>query len=206
MRRLKEGSCSGGRPVAGRFYWLTRTLPAWSMLGLTLQGCGLRPCSPDQVRERTRIDLDERVDEWRVNGEEVHTRFIHAAEGCYLLDVKYRADYARVHGASSLWGVSPLAAAVETAARTHTSSYETGYIPFALQLRRHHTYYVTATFDGDEFIPRIVELNAGAERTREILPARSAQELELCKTQSPGDREARDLVCTGPAARTGLSP
>jgi hypothetical protein len=171
------------------------------MLGFALQGCGLRPCSPGQLRERTRIDLDERVDDWRVNGEAISQRFIHAADGCFLLEAKYSEDYTRVHGASSLWGVSPVAALIDTAARTETSHYETGYVPFALQLRSQHTYHVTATFDGDEFRPRIIEMNAAAERTREILPARSTQELDACKSYSTQDIE--DVICTEPVAKSG---
>jgi len=143
--------------------------------------------------------LDERVDDWRVNGEAIGPRFIHAADGCYLLEAKYSEDYARVHGASSLWGLSPAAALIDTAVRTETSHYETGYVPFALQLRSEHTYHVTATFDGDEFKPRILELNAAAERTREILPVRSSQELDSCKTRSPGAESIDDVVCSAPA-------
>jgi hypothetical protein len=203
MLRLTNANCHGERHARGCGYRLVTTFAAWSMLGLTLQGCGVRPCSPSQLHERTRIDLDERVDDWRVNGETISQRFIHAADGCYLLEVKYSEDYKRVHGASSLWGVSPVAAAIDTASRTHTSHYETGYVPFAVQLRGQHTYYVTATFDGDEFRARVVELNAAAERTREFLPVRSAQELDSCRARSPGAQDIGDVVCTVPVANTG---
>jgi len=99
------------------------------MLSIFLQGCyDLRPCAQDQVRERTRVDVDEFVDDWRLNGATIPARFIHASDACYLLEVKYREDYRRVHGASSLWGISPLAAAIDTAARTETSTYETGCV------------------------------------------------------------------------------
>jgi hypothetical protein len=201
MRRLTEGGCHGDRHVGGRAYRLVTTFAACSMLGLTLQGCGLRPCSPGQLSERTRIDLDERVDDWRVNGETITPRFIHAADGCYLLEVKYREDYTR-SGTSSLWAISPLAAAIDTAAGTETSHYETRYVPFALQLSRQHTYYVTATFDGDQFRPRIIELNAAAERTREVLPLRSRQDLDFCKAHGPRAEDIGDVVCTVPAAST----
>jgi hypothetical protein len=173
------------------------TLAAFSSLAMAIQGCGVRPCSPDQLRERTRVDVDERVDDWRVNGETIAQRFIHAERGCYLVEVKYRQDYTRVRGASSLWGISPLAAAIDTASNVQSSSYETGYFPFALQLRNQHTYQITATFDGDQFWPRIVELNSAAERTREILPARSPQELEICKTGRPGAGDIAKVVCAG---------
>jgi hypothetical protein len=152
------------------------------------------------------VDVDELVEDWRVNSETVPARFIHADDACYLLQVKYREDYLRVHGASSLWGVSPLAAAIDTAARTRTSHYETGYVAFALQLRARHTYYVTATFDGDQFWPRIIEVNAAAERTREILPARSTQELDACKARGPKTDDIDETVCAGARAtpKTGM--
>lgn len=163
------------------------------------------PAHRATVTSRSSSDClpNERVDDWRVNGETINPRFIHAAQGCYLLEVKYRQDYTRVHGASSLWGASPLAAAIDTAARTHTSHYETGYVPFALKLRGQRTYHVTATFDGDELRPRIVELNAAAERTREILPLRSMQELDLCRAHSPVAEDVHDVVCTEPVAKSG---
>jgi hypothetical protein len=203
MRRLTNGNCHGERHARGRCSKLVTTFAVWPMLGLTLQGCGVSPCSPSQLRERTRINLDERVDDWRVNGETIHQRFIHVADGCYRLEVRYSEDYARVHGASSLWGISPVAAAIDTASRTQTSHYETGYVPFALQVRSHYDYHITATFDGDEFRPRIVELNAAAERTREILPLRSTQELDSCGNRGPGAQDIADVVCTVPVAKTG---
>lgn len=203
MRRLNDCSCHRDRHWRSRCYRFVATCAACSMLGLTLQGCGLRTCSPGQLLERRRIDLDERVAEWRVNGEAIEPRLIHAANGCYLLEVKYREAYTRVHGASSLWGLSPVAAAIDTATRTHTSHYETGSVPFALQVRSQRAYHVTATFDGDRFMPRIVELNAAGERTREILPLRSTQELDSCKAHSPAAEDIDDTVCREPAARTG---
>lgn len=189
-------------------YKLVTRLAACALLGLLLQGCyDLRPCAPEQVRERMRVDADELVDDWRVNGATIPARFIHAAAGCYLLEVKYREDYKRVRGASSLWGISPLAAGIETAARTETSTYETGYARFALQLRNQHTYHVTATFDGDWFFPRILELNDAGERTREIRPVRTNQELDACKAKGPPTDDISDVACAGERdqSKSGLS-
>lgn len=155
----------------------------------------MQRCSASQLRERARIDVDERVAGWRVNGGTIAPRLIHAAAGCYFLEVKYSEDYTRVHGTSSLWGISPLAAGIETAASVKSSHYETGYVPFALQLRRQHTYHVTATFNGDEFMPRIVELNAAAERTREIFPLRAKQELDSCRADSRSAENVDEAVC-----------
>jgi hypothetical protein len=210
MRRLKAASAGGDRPARGRHELVAR-LTASAMLGLTLQGClrpcspgqldcPLQPCSPSQVRERARIDLDERVEDWRVNGGTTRPRFIHAAGGCYLLEVKYSEHYTRVHGVSSLWGISPLAAAVDTATKVKSSHYETGYVPFALHVRPQHSYHVTATFDGDEFMPRIIELNAAAERTREIFPLRSKQQLDSCKAHSRSSKSI-EAVCGEPSVK-----
>ncbi|HYJ09593.1 MAG TPA: hypothetical protein VEX18_11305 [Polyangiaceae bacterium] len=84
----------------------------------------------------------------------------------------------------------------------------TGYVPFALQLRRQHTYHVTATFDGDQFFPRILELNAAAERTREIVPVRTKQELDSCKAKGPATDDIGEVVCAGARdepSKSGLS-
>jgi hypothetical protein len=101
-------------------------------------------------------------------------------------------------GPSRLWGLSPLAGAIDTAVRTRSTNYETDYVLFALQVRRQHSYYVTATFDGDEFAPRIVETNATAERTQEILPATSLQELEQCERHGPRVSAREQNVCPAP--------
>ena len=108
-------------------------------------------------------------------------------------------DCTRVRGGGSqLWAFSPIAGAVDTAVSTHSTRYETGYVLFALPLRRERNYYVTATFDGDRFMPRIVETNAAEERTSEILPAGSMQELERCKAQAPSVSASEQEVCAVP--------
>jgi len=181
-------------------------------LGLLLSACQGRPLVA--ASELVRIGSDERVDDWRVGGEKYCPHVIQAIDGCYIVEVKYREDYTRVHGGTSrLWGLSPLAGAVDTMARTHTSHYETGYVLFALPVRRQHGYYVTATFDGDEFMPRIIETNAASERTREILPAASPQELEQCKARGPRLSADDQDVCgaqavppSQPFSRRPMSP
>jgi len=97
------------------------------------------------------------------------------------LEAKYSADYLRLHGGmSKLWSISLIAGAADTASRVHAAHYESDFVPFALAARKEYTYYVTSTFTGDEFIPRIVELNLAGERVREIKPAKSTQELDAC--------------------------
>lgn len=169
----------------------------WLLLGLGLQACHARPRFPE--RDLIRIRSDERVDDWRVSGETHCPRDVRALAGCYVLEVKYREDYTRVRGGvSQLWAFSPIAGAVDTAVSTHSTHYETGYVLFAAPLRRERSYYVTATFDGDEFMPRIIETNAAEERTREIFPATSLQELERCKAQPPSPSASEQEVCYVP--------
>jgi hypothetical protein len=178
--------------------WL-KELSRWLPVVALTQACQPKTAHIPAA-ELNRVSSDERVDDWRVSGEEKCPRVIQALDGCYVLEVKYVADYTRVQGgASRLWGLSLLAGAVDTAVRTRTTNYETGYVLFALQVRRQHSYYVTATFDGDEFAPRIVETNAAAERTQEVLPAASLQELEQCKRHGPRISAEEQSVCAAPA-------
>lgn len=167
------------------------------LVGLEAGGCRPKPRTPAAPQPKVYVSRDERVDDWRLDGAKSCQRILRAPTGCYVLEAKYRESYTRVHGASPLWFhyITWAAAALDTATRIHSRSYETGYVPFALQLRTGHRYYVTATFDGDEFTPRIVELNANAERTREILPATSAEELKACKKQSPPEQELAEALC-----------
>src|SRR3954463_4977479 len=125
--------------------WLTalsRGLPTLALV----QACQTPPQVP--AAEKVRVSSDERVDDWRVSGETHCPRVIQAIDGCYVLEVRYAEDYRRVQGgASQLWGIGPLWGPIDTAVRTRTTNYETGYVLFALQVRREHSYYVTATFD-----------------------------------------------------------
>ena len=170
----------------------------WLWLGLLTQACSSHPTFPPS--ELSRIDCDERVEDWRVSGEKHCPRLVQAVDGCYVLEVKYSEEFVRLHGGPSrLWGISPLAAAIDTMSRTESTHYGTDYVLFALQLHRQHSYYVTATFDGDQFMPRIVETNPASERTREILPARSLQELDECKAHGPTISADEQGVCLAPA-------
>jgi hypothetical protein len=184
--------------------WL-RELSRWLLAVALIQAC--QPKANFPAAELNRVSSDERVDDWRVSGEKKCPRVIQAIDGCYVLEVKYVADYRRVKGGTSrLWGLSPLAAAIDTAVRTRTTNYETDYVLFALPVRRQHSYYVTATFDGDEFAPRVVETNAAAERTQEIFPAASLQELELCKRHGPRISAEEQDVCAAPVPVSPARP
>jgi hypothetical protein len=158
---------------------------------LALGACCSKGKFPSDIQGGTpvaRVDRDEHVEAWRVNGEKVCPKVIEAIDGCYVLEAKYSADYLRLHGSSRLWSLSLLAGAVDTASRVHEAHYESDFVPFALLTRREYTYYVTSTFTGDEFIPRVVELNPAGERIREIRPAKSTKELDACHAGWSQDR------------------
>jgi hypothetical protein len=177
-------------------------LGCYLWLALLIHAC--HPAGPKFASsELGRIKSDELVDDWRVSGETGCPDVVQATDGCYVLEVKYQAKYTYMAGGSSFWGLGT-GAAIDALAqgRIHESEYETGYVPFALQLHPQHSYYVTATFDGDKFMPRIVETNAAAERTREISPARSLEELEQCKAHGPKVSAADQDVCRAPAPAT----
>lgn len=151
---------------------------------LLLGGCCAKGKFPSDMKAGTpiaRVDRDEQVDAWRVNGQDVCPKVLETVDGCYVVEAKYSADYMRLHGAhSSLWSLSLVAGAVDTASRIHEAHYESDFVPFALVTNKQYAYYVTSTFTGDEFIPRIVELNGAGEKVREIKPAKSVQELDAC--------------------------
>jgi hypothetical protein len=131
------------------------------------------------------ISRERRVQSWTVNGERVETKFLEPEPGCYALGVKYKEtfDGMRQPGVVALVGSGQLEmmelAAQLMAAGFH-KEYESGSVAFALQVRSNHTYWVTSTFTGDEFIGRIVETNELGERVGAIEPARTAQELSDC--------------------------
>jgi hypothetical protein len=97
---------------------------------------------------------------------------------CNALDVRYEETYVRSRGAAGilLWSpltavVSVAASAAATAANTKVSTYETDMpIRFNLPGRSGLRYWITSTFTGDVFMPRVAVLNAANERVAVILP------------------------------------
>jgi hypothetical protein len=168
---------------------------AWGWFAV---GCCTNGRYPSDLKGGIHVRQDEFVDSWRVNGEKVCAREIRATPGCYLLEVEYGASYSRQHGdMNALVFVSPVAAVIGFEASRTRASYESGRVPFALRVRYPNSYYVTATFTGDQFLPRIIESNAAGERLGQIDPARSDQELADCKAGKPA---------TPPALKTAAEP
>jgi hypothetical protein len=166
--------------------------PARVALVLTLTGCCSNGRYPSDLKLGINVTRDEQVEAWKVNGEKVCPWVILATPGCYVLEVKYSASYTRLRGGKegvALMVLNPVigvaAAAGGVAANSTHHEYESSYVPFALRLRYGVTYYVTSTFTGDDFLPRIVESNAAGVRIGQLDPARSVQELEDCRTGKP---------------------
>lgn len=125
------------------------------------------------------------VSSWNVNGDDVELERLNAEPGCFVLVVKYRIAYERLDddavavGYPSPVGIGLLFA--QLAAQVRRSAYESDQVAFTLPVRSNHTYWVTATFNGDEFLPRIVESDAAGERIRQIDPSVRLQEINDCK-------------------------
>jgi hypothetical protein len=102
---------------------------------------------------------------------------------CHSLDVRYEETYVRSQGAAGILLWSPLTAAVSiaasaaaTAANTQVSSYESDMpIRFHLRGTPGARYWLTSTFTGDVFMPRVAVLNSANERIGVILPNQPCQ-------------------------------
>jgi hypothetical protein len=92
--------------------------------------------------------------------------------GCRTLMAKYEESY-------FIWGEKRAVrnglgdGLAATLAETEVHSYETeNPIRFFLPVRPGYRYWVTATFTGDEFIPRVVEIAANGDAVNQFLPDR----------------------------------
>jgi hypothetical protein len=155
-------------------------------IAVGLSGCcsnGRFPAGP--MGAFVRVTRDEHVEGWSLNGEKVCPKVITAAPGCYVLEVEYGASYKKhgeEDGGDKVVGfVNPLARVVTSEAKATRAEYHSGAVPFALILRQNASYYVTATFTGDEFLPRIIESNAAGERLGQIDPTSDAAVLQACR-------------------------
>jgi hypothetical protein len=126
------------------------------------------------------VNRDGYVHEWRVSGDKVCRKFIEAGPGCLVLDVEYDQKYVRTEPGPYLSGlVSPVFALAEEEERTHRTEYQ-AWARFAIPVEMGRGYFVTATFTGDVFLPRIVVMDVNGNKIGEIQPARSQQEVSGC--------------------------
>jgi hypothetical protein len=160
-------------------------------------GCCVSGRFPSDLKGGSRVRRDEFVDAWRVNGAKVCSKEIWAASGCYVLEVEYNATYRKQNSdVNAMNLISPIAGLIEAEANTTYATYDSGRVPFALRIRSPNSYYVTATFTGDQFIPRIIELDAAGERLGQIDPIRSARELADCRAGRPATPKAAAALPT----------
>lgn len=179
--------------MAGSVGFFGRARGASRLLGWVAAGASLMASGccrgtakfPSNVSGGAVINRDDYVEQWRLNGESVCKKVIQAAPGCYILEVEYGAKYANTKNAGPPYFsaiIHPLAPIIEHDARTHRAQYRSPLFHFALSVEHLHWYEVTATFTGDEFQPRIVITDQTGQRLGELLPARSVEELEKCRS------------------------
>jgi hypothetical protein len=112
--------------------------------------------------------------------------------GCRELTVKYEQSY-------FIWGEKKAERAglgtglAATLANTEQHNYETlKPIRFLIPARAGRNYWVTATFTGDEFLPRIVESDPNGNTVRKFLPD------EPCEGASSAPAAALPAPSPGP--------
>ena len=162
---------------------LSTPLLVWFALGC----CSLGRY-PSDIKAGVHVRRDELVEGWRVNGRNVCAKEIVAVPACYVLEVAYGASYDKYNGKHSLGEtlvVPPTLLEIAREEQTTHNEYHSDLVPFALRLESRASYYVTATFTGDEFLPRIIVLDAAGKRLRQIDPARSPAELRACANGKP---------------------
>jgi hypothetical protein len=132
------------------------------------------------VEERAVVRAVDGAEPYVVNGQEerIPLRRFWISPSCHELLVHYKEEYVRAGGAALLltWSPAALAAgfaltAASIAANTKTTTYRTeepirSYIP----ARSGGKYWITSTFTGEVFMPRVAVLNEAEERVDVILP------------------------------------
>jgi hypothetical protein len=156
------------------------------MLGLVALGCVKpkyhQPNLP--THQMASVKVEERATVHAVDGGEVlnsagaPSKEFWVSAACHELQVKYEAEYVNIGGGVGILTWSPAtvlltlgASAASVAANTKVSKYETDEpIRFHLPAKAGMKYWVTSTFTGDVFVPRVSVLNVAEERVAVILP------------------------------------
>jgi hypothetical protein len=106
-----------------------------------------------------------------VNGNDPPREFVMAA-GCRIVTVKYEESY-------FIWGEKKALrkglgnGLLPVLSETEVHNYETTQpIRFFIPVKGGHRYWITATFTGDEFLPRVVELDPNGDTVNRFLPDR----------------------------------
>lgn len=159
------------------------------LLALLASGCVKRTLLNYNAEHGSVVSRDRLVDSWDVNGERVEGKFLAPEPGCYALSVKYREIYSGFHDPGSALPtpfprLNAMVGAAQIMAAAYHKEYESGTVAFALEVKPKYTYWVTATFNGDEFFGRIVETNEQGERVGQIDPASTSQVLLDCVSRN----------------------
>jgi hypothetical protein len=130
------------------------------------------------------IKVEERATVQAVDGGEVlnaagaPSKEFWVSAACHELHVRYEEEYVNVGGGAGILLWSPVTAvasigvsAASIASNTKVSSYKTDEpVRFHVPAKAGMKYWVTSTFTGDVFVPRVSVLNAANERVAVILP------------------------------------
>jgi len=154
-------------------------LAATAISGLCIMGCTKiyrAPALPANQLARVKFDSiarDVEIDGMSlppVSEEGGSSNEIYVGVGCHILTVKYEQSY-------FIWGAKKSKRAglgtglAPVLANTEQHDYETmRRIRFLVPVRAGSKYWVTATFTGDEFLPRIVESDSSGETVHKFLP------------------------------------
>jgi hypothetical protein len=156
----------------------SRLRPFW--LGLCLlvasaqSACAARYRAPElPAAQLALVTLDERATVLSVAGLEPpqadgsDLNEFRIERGCQELVV----EYSQSESTLDLGAARNLIDAAQQIANSEQRNYRTFQpIRFFVPVRASHTYWVTATFTGDEFLPRIVELDASGATLRRFEP------------------------------------
>ena len=160
----------------------------WSLaLALAAAGCGSHYRAPDVPRNQlASVSVDPRAtllsvdglapppaehkrDRYNANEGDPQLKFLVGA-GCRVFRAKYKESY-------TVWGEKKavrkgLGHGLGPAlANTEVHTYETlTPIDFFVPVRAGYAYWVTATFTGDQFLPRVVESGPSGEATARFEP------------------------------------
>lgn len=170
---------------------------------LSALACLATACMPAQYRQPglpheqlALVKVEQRAVVRTVDGEEPFVvneydekkplRKFWVAPSCHEILVHYQEDYVREEGGIFIlaWGLAPPVVAMGVtigAANAQVTTYRTDEpIRFQIPARPGMKYWITSTFTGDVFMPRVAVLDETGERVDVILPN------EPCTSKDPG--------------------
>ena len=137
----------------------------------------LGACIPKVRRDeppppKVRVTQDKYATIVAIDGRQVRGEVFELPPGCHSIVVRYSAKFWIDHGAEGPWMENSSIGAAQRIIRAEKHEYTAGGpIPFAVIMTAGNSYWVTATFTGDEFLPRIVEHSEPGEPARSVTPS-----------------------------------